>query len=177
MPFRVTVAPSGTVRSGPASTTGGRLADPVTDISRTRWLLVPKPPVEVTLTVYAGLSGTASKTRFVPVILKEAESPPVPIPYTGFCPSRMAFWDEMVPTTPGASPASMAVLLGTTYQPPKFCSKKRAPANISVMFVAEETSQGEMSWLKEKAPANIQPMLVTLETFQEEMSWLKEKAS
>ena len=44
------------------------------------------------------------------------------------------------------------------------------------MYVTDETSQAEMSWLKEAAPSNMPFMYVTDETSQAEMSWLKEEA-
>ena len=54
VPSRFTVEPSGTVWSGPAFATGTLLVvTPSRTVTSTvRWLSVPKPPVEVTLTRY-----------------------------------------------------------------------------------------------------------------------------
>ena len=173
-PSRVTVSPTFTVWFAPASVVGGLLY-PETRTSITRWLSVPNVPVEVMLTVYACLVGTASRTRLEPVILKEAESPPVPMPYVRFWRSRKGFWDEMLPTVPGASLKLMVVLSGTIYQAPKFWLNCAARSNMFHMLITFETSQDDMLPLKEEAPLNIRDMSVTLETSQDDMLPLKEE--
>ena len=47
--------------------------------------------------------------------------------------------------------ASKATVPGVTYQDPRFCSKEKAPSNISDISVTAETSHPETSWLKERA--------------------------
>ena len=104
VPPRLTVSPSSTVWSGPASTDGGPLlARPDIPMSKVLELLVPKSPVDVTVTVYELLAGTTFSTRLDPSISKESESSPDPMPYAGFCPPRNEFCADMSPTVPGAS--------------------------------------------------------------------------
>ena len=175
LPARCTMEPSCMVCSGPALAVGGSLVS-YTCISNIWWLFVPKPPADVTLTAYACLVGITSSTRLDPVMLKEAESPPVPIPYVVDWPSRNVFWADIWPTTPGASSFSMVVLSGTTYQAPRFWRNEEAPLNIQVMLVTCETFQDDMSPLKEEAPENMMVMSVTEATSHPDMLPLKARA-
>ena len=61
-----------------------------------------------------------------PVMLNEAESPPAPMPYVAW-PARIEFCADIVPTVPGASLASIEVLLSTMYQLPRFCGTRWRP--------------------------------------------------
>ena len=72
------------------------------------------------VTVYESLVGASFIRRSVPFSPKWPESPPVPIPYTGFCRSRNEFCADMLPTTPGASLWSIDVLFSTMCQLPRF---------------------------------------------------------
>ena len=104
VPFRVTVEPSGTVWSGPASTAGGQLAGaPAIVTFIVLELDLPKSPVEVTVTLYVSFVGTTFSLSRSPAISKESESPPDPMRYAGFCLSRNEFCADMRPTIPGAS--------------------------------------------------------------------------
>ena len=170
LPSRVTVVPSFTVWTSPASAVGGWLDASVTVTFSTRWLPVPKGPMDVMFASYTPEEWLTSvfNSKVLPVKLttNRPESVPSPMPYVGECPSRTPFWAEMAPTALPSSPRSISVLSSVTYQFPRFCRKEGVSENISLMLVTFETFQSLRGWLKDLAPSNMLPMLVTLETFQ-----------
>ena len=105
-------------------------------------------------------------------MLKEPASPPVPIPYVGFCPLRYWFCAYTLPTTPGALAGFIRVESRPMYQFPRFW-EKRAPSNIFIMSVTCDTFQEASGWSKAKVWANMLDMSVTDETSQEASGWSK----